>query len=240
MLKSHSPCSLGRVRRPGEIVALVALGVLAGSCTNHRPVVVAPIPDPARTALALEDHTRILHPTRIIFGWRLNDAGVHVHGRGVARLESPYRARLDLFLNNGESVVSAALVGQDLRIPAGVRRDILPPPDLMWAVLGVFRPEADMTLLGADRLRGGGIQLRYRSPDGRQLRYQVDGGRVVALELLQGNHTTQRVRLTLSGGSRYPARADYRNLATFRELKLTRESVEQVEPYSPDIWDPVR
>lgn len=217
---------------------LLALATLAGGCTAHGPVVIAPAPNAQQTALALEAHTRIERPTRIIFGWQLNESGTRMHGRGVARLEGPYRARLDLFLSNGEGVVSAALVGGKLRIPEGAPKDILPPAELMWGVLGVFRPENGIELLGADRLQGGGIQLRYRFADGKQLHYEVQGGRVVALDLLQGDHTTQRVELRLSPDERYPAEATYRNLAAFRELKLTRESVQQVEPYPPDIWDP--
>jgi hypothetical protein len=219
---------------------LLALAALVGACAGRRPVVVAPVPDANQTALALEAHAQIEHPTRIIFGWELNESGVRTHGRGVARLEGPYRARLDLFLSNGEGVVSAALVGEDLRLPDGAPKDILPPPELMWGVLGVFRPELGAELLGADRLEDGGIQLRYRYQDGRKLRYEIQNGQVVSIEVLEGDHTTQRVRLTLSRNSRYPADATYRNLTAFRELKLTRESVQQVEPYPPDIWDPVR
>jgi hypothetical protein len=134
--------------------------------------------------------------------------------------------------------VRAALVDGDLRLPPGAPENILPPADLMWGVLGVFRPLYGTELLGADRLEGDALQLRYRYADARELRFRVVGGRVRTVETLQGGHTVERVELDLEDGSRYPAEATYRNLAAFRELKLIRESVERVESYPPDIWDP--
>ncbi|MGD8319319.1 MAG: hypothetical protein PVJ02_02655 [Gemmatimonadota bacterium] len=222
---------------PRTLVAAAALlGVAA--CAPSRPAVVAPAVDPQQLALALEERTALEEPIRVVFAWQLNEAGVRVKGRGVARIEPPYKARLDLFLGNGETVVRAALVDGDLRLPPGAPKNILPPPDLMWGVLGVFRPQMGIELLGADRLEGGATQLRYRYADGRELDFRVTDGRMTALELLQGGHAVERVELGLDDGSRYPAEATYRNLAAFRELKLTRESVERVESYPPDIWDP--
>ncbi len=165
---------------------------------------------------------------------------MRVKGRGVARIEPPYKARLDLFMGNGETVVSAALVDGDLRIPPGMPDGILPPPDLMWGVLGVFRPETGTRLLGADRLEDGSVRLRYGYPDGRVLAFQVADEQVRSMELLENGHVVQRVALDLEAGSRYPEEATYRNLAAFRELKLTRETLEHVGPYPPDIFDPMK
>ena len=50
----------------------------------------------------------------------------------MARIEPPSKARLDLFLDNGEGVLSAALVDDELRLPHGAPEDILPPVELMW------------------------------------------------------------------------------------------------------------
>lgn len=178
-------------------------------------------------------------PTRVVFAWQLNEQGSHMKGRGVARIEPPYKARLDLFLNNGEAAVSAALVDGGLRLPTGARTDMLPPPDLMWGALGVFRPDTDTDLVGAEREPGGAVRLRYRYHDGRELDFRVVDGRVRALQLRdRGGHVAQRVELAVDGSGRYPKKATYRNLSAFRELKLTRESVEYVKPYPPDIWDP--
>jgi hypothetical protein len=225
--------------RTGPLLG-VAATILVSACAPQRPVVLAPAVDPEQLALSLEDHTTIEQPIRVVFGWQLNEGGIRVSGRGVARVEPPYRARLDLFLGNGETVVRAALVNGDLRLPPGAPTNILPPADLMWGVLGVFFPRTGITLLGADRLEGEDLQLRYEYDDGRQLHYRVTDGRIGMMELLQGSHVVERVELEMLDDDRYPVQATYRNLAAFRELKLARESVERVEPFPPDIWNVIR
>ncbi|MDP2959281.1 MAG: hypothetical protein Q8N53_22865 [Longimicrobiales bacterium] len=227
-------------RRLRRIVPSVLVpGALAlGACAPTRVVYVLPAPNPEQVALALEDKTSLLEPVRIVFEWQLNEAGMRVRGRGVARIEPPYKARLDLFLGNGETVVRAALVEGELRLPPGAPEGILPPADLMWGVLGVFRPLLGTELMGVDRMEGDSLLLRYRYADARELHFRVGGGRVRTVEVLLDGHAVERVELGLEEGNRYPAEATYRNLAAFRELKLTRESVERVESYPPDIWDP--
>lgn len=219
----------------------VALTVLAASagCAAPPPAVVAPAPDAEQIALALEGRTALTEPIRVLFDWQLNEAGVRVRGRGVARIEPPYKARLDLFMGNNETLARAALVDGELRLPPGTPENVLPPADLMWGVLGVFRPRLGTELLGAERMDGGGLRLRYRYPDAHELRYNVMDGAVRSLELVDDGHVIQRVELGSDDGSRYPAEATYRNLAAFRELKLTRSTVESVETFPPDIWDPV-
>lgn len=156
----------------------------------------------------------------------------------MARVEPPYRARLDLFLGSGETVVRAALVDGELRLPPGAREGVLPPADLLWGVLGVFRPRFGIEMMGAERLEDGDLRLRYRYPDGTDLHFFVEDGRVRTMETQQGGRQVQRVDLVLEPGSRVPVEATYRDVTAFRELRLTRESVEIVEPFPPDIWDP--
>jgi len=207
-------------------------------CGPRELAVIGPVADPQTTARALSDDTGLADPLRIVFGWELNDAGQRVEGRGVARVEPPYKARLDLFLDNGETVVSAALVDGELRLPAGAPDDILPPPDLMWGALGIFRPVGDAQLIGADRLEGDAVRLRYRHDDGSEVRYQVEQGVLTALELLQGGRVVERVDVAPERVERYPVEATYRHLGEFRELKLVRESLAVVEAFDPEIWDP--
>lgn len=218
--------------------ATAVLAAAVAACQPAPPAVVEPAPDPQQLALALEDRTALEEPLRIVFSWQLNEAGSRMSGRGVARVEPPYRARLDLFLGSGETAVRAALVDGEYRLPPGADRDILPPPDLMWGVLGIFRPEMGIELLGAERLDGDALRLRYRYPDGTQVHYRVVDGRVRLMERLEGEHVVERVELEVNGDNRYPRQATYRDLTAFRELRLSRESVERVEPYPPDIWDP--
>ncbi len=221
--------------KPATFAALL---LAISACSTPPPAVVAPAVDPEQLALALEDRSALTGPRRIVFDWQLNEAGVRVGGRGVARVEPPYRARLDLFLGGGETVVRAALVEGELRLPPGGREELLPPADLLWGVLGVFRPQFGIEMMGADRLEGGDLRLRYRYPDASDLHFFVTGGRVRGIEVLQGGRTAERVELRLEPGDRFPVEATYRNVGAFRELKLTRESVETVESFPPDIWDP--
>ncbi len=217
--------------------AAVLLAATVSGCASPPP---APPPgpplDPQKTSLVLEAGTRLSDPARILFSWSLDDRDMRLSGRGIARVEPPYHARLDLFLSNGESVVAAALVDDDLRLPPGAPEGIIPPPDLLWAALGVFHPGADAALLGADRPQPGQVRLRYQYPDGRQLRYTTAGGHLLTVELVKGGQVVQRVSLESDESGPYPSEATYRDLAAFRELKITRESVAHVEPYPPDIW----
>jgi hypothetical protein len=225
-------------RRGARFLTLAAVAA-AGGCAKPPPPVVRPAVDAEQVALALEERTALRDPIRVVFSWQLNEAGVRVKGRGVARIEPPYKARLDLFLDNGETVVRAALVDGDLRLPPGAPTNILPPPDLMWGVLGVFRPGRATDLVGGDHLADGGVRLRYRYGDGKELDFNVVDGQVHALELLDGGgHVAERVEVGMGASDRYPEEATYRNLSAFRELKLSRESLERVEPYPPDIWNP--
>ena len=225
-----------RAQRVGP--ALVGV-LLASGCGPRAVPVIGPVADPSLSARLLQAETGLAEPLRIVFGWQLNEAGVRVRGRGVARVEPPYKARLDLFLDNGETVMKAALVDGDLRIPPGAPDNILPPADLMWGVLGVFRPEGDTELVGGDRLESDGIRLRYRYDDGTELHYWVAQGRVRSVERVERGHVVERVVLGLGSESRYPSEATYRHMAEYRELKLTRESLEPSGPYPSAIWDPV-
>ena len=227
-------------RTPRIGLMLAAVGAPLMGCRPGEPAVIGPAGDPETTAQQLSDETGLEDPLRIVFDWELNDQGQRVEGRGVARVEPPYRARLDLFLDNGETVISAALVDGDLRLPPGSPDDILPPPDLMWGALGVFRPVGDARLMGADRLEGEAIRLRYRHDDGREVHYRVMDGALRVLELVEGGDVVQRVDVAPERVERYPIEAIYRNLAEFRELKLVRQSLSVVDAFDPEIWDPAQ
>ncbi len=217
-------------------VTLVPLAV--SSCAARQVVIVAPAVDPEQAALRLEDHTRVDGPIRVIFDWELNEAGIRVKGRGVARIEPPYKARVDLFLGNNEPILKAALLGGELIMPPGSPRQILPPADLFWATLGVFRPDYGAEFLGGDELEEDALRLRYRYEDGRELHYRIEDGSLKRLELLDGETVVQWVEVELDAEGKYPVQATYRNLAEFRELKIIRDRLDRVESYPPDIWDP--
>lgn len=199
------------------------------------------MPDAAGNARELERRTGLAEPVQIRFAWHLNEAGARMRGLGVARIEPPYRARLDLFLDNGETVISAALVDDELRLPYGAREDILPPIGLMWGTLGVFRPLPGAELAAGERLEGGAQRLRYRRDAGTELHYEVVDGMLRAVELVEGDDVLQWVRVAHGDDGRYPVEAIYRNLVEYRELRIDRESLERrAGPFDPAIWDPRR
>jgi len=227
------------LRRDGRahLAAASAAVLLLSACGPHRLAVIAPIGDPASAANDVERETRLGEPVQITFEWSLNEARQRHRGRGVARVEPPYKARLDLFTTDLELVLSAALVDGELRLPPGSRDDILPPTDLMWGALGVLRPHG-ARLIGGDELEGNGMRLRYAYDDGTEVHYEVVAGLLSSLELLDDGHVVQRVELSNDPGSRYPVQAKYRNLTAFRELTIVRESLESVDAFDAAIWDP--
>jgi hypothetical protein len=108
---------------------------------------------------------------------------------------------------------------------------------MLWGALGVFRPGRDSQLLGGESLGEGRVRLRYRRPDGIELRFTISAGRVEEVERLRQGQPVERVTMTSGDEDRYPIEGTYRDLAAFRELKLTRERFEEVEAFPPDIWE---
>jgi hypothetical protein len=222
--------------RPGRAAA-VLITTLIAACATGRPAVVGPVARPGSVASGLERSTRLGEPARIDFRWELNEEGARVRGVGVARVEPPYRVRLDLFVNQ-ETVVSAAVVDGELRMREGAPDDVLPPVDLMWGTLGVFHPVPGTELVGGDRLDNDGERLRYRYPDGRELHYETTDGRLHAVELVEAGAVVQWVRVRDAAGERFPEAATYRNLQEFRELVIERTGWRPTEAFDPAIWDP--
>ncbi len=216
-------------------------GLLAAACAAPQPVPATP--EPARTdlraeALLIEYTTRVARPSRIVFRWRAQEPDFRRNGTGVARVEPPYRARLDLFLDNGETAAVAALVEDELRIPATLPTELVPPAPLMWAVFGVFRPGAGAEMVQG-RITRGTMELNYDLPTDEQVRFHLRDRAVVNAERLERGSVVEIVFLSdREGDTIFPAEATYRNLPGFRELRLTLESVEHVDPFPPDIWYP--
>lgn len=176
----------------------------------------------------------------MVFKWRAQEPDFRDGGTGVARVEPPYRARLDLFLDNGETAATAALVGDELRIPASLQSDLVPPAALLWAALGVFRPGAQAEMVNG-RLTRGTMVLDYDLPDEEQVRFHLRNRAVVDAERLESGSVVERVFISdLAGETIFPNEATYRNMPEYRELRLTLVSVEYVDPFPPDIWRPTQ
>jgi hypothetical protein len=177
-------------------------------------------------------------PVQITFDFRLREADLRFSGQGVARVQPPYRVRIDLFSNQGEGLFRAALVGSDLRVPPGVPIDLAPPPALLWAALGVFRPDQELELVGGRERGDGAATLRYRGPSGEDLRFRLADGILERAEIRDDGHLIEEVDLELDYESRKVVETVYRNRALFVELTFTLKSEETVESFPPEIWNP--
>lgn len=211
-------------------IGWVAVTVLALGCAGRTPDAVDPgAAQPVIQATAPD------RPLRAIFQWRILDGGARFSGEGAGRIEPPYRSRLDLFGPRGEGYLSAALVGAELRLP-GPDEDVLPPPAMMWAVLGVVRPPEDAVLRRLRR-EDGATELHYTVEQSR-LRYRVVDGRLRSAEWRGGG---RRMVVELTGVMEgLPAAAAYRDWSRNTELHIELETVEEVEPYPSEIWTPDR
>lgn len=213
-------------------LAPIAIGaaMIAGCAARGIPATL----DPA-TAEAAVAGTAPGATLRVVFDWRALDGDARFNGQGVARVEPPYQARLDLFGPRGDTYLSAALVDDELRLPPGVEAVQIPPPALMWAVLGVVAPPRSARLVGT-REDGGRSELYYEVGEGL-IRYVVENGR---LRSARWDGPGQRMSVDLRGeaGHGLPTQATYRDVTAVTELMLNLESVDEVEPFSPDIWRP--
>ena len=108
----------------------------------------------------------------------------------------------------------------------------------MWGALGVFRPAPGSRLLGGDRLDDTAHRFRYTTRSGEELHYEVLDGTLRSVELLHGDAVVQWVRVAAETGDSYPNEATYRNLQDYRELRITRDTIREAEPFDPEIWDP--
>jgi hypothetical protein len=224
---------MGKLARTGAVS--MALVSLATACSTPPPAPPpAPAVDAGEVASAAERRTAIDAPYRIVFEWSATEPGARMSGRGVARIEPPFRARLDLFADNSEHVATAVLEGDDLRVASGAQTRI-PPAPLLWGALGVYRPGFGSVLAGGRVYPEGEVELTYRISAG-ELQYRLRDDLVERIDILGGGRTIEELSLARGAGERFPRRATYRHLAEVLELQMTLESVEDVESYPTDIW----
>ena len=217
-------------------LAVASLVLANAACGGGSLGSLAPAPDPDGAVEQARSQNPFPATSLVIFGWRLREPNLRLEGMGYARLQNPDRARLDLFMENNESVLMASLVEDQLRAREGTQLEVVPSPALLWASLGVFRPGAGATRVRAESYAGDAFRLTYLLEDGDELRYELRSGQMVEVELRHDGDAVHRVTLTRDGGAELPREATYRNLATFSELKVTVESVERVDSHPSDIW----
>lgn len=175
-------------------------------------------------------------PLRIVFDWSARERDAHFTGRGAARVQKPYRARLDLFGPRGEGYLSAAVVNGELRLPPAIPPAAVPPAPLLWSVLGVFHPPVGAHLVATER---AGDRLRLEYAEGRdRWRFELLAGRLRSAEWTRADGARQTVSLKGDASFGLPKEAVFRDWAAFTELTLTLDEVEHVEPFPPEVWTP--
>ena len=190
-------------------------------------------PEVATRAIAETAPDRTL---RVIFDWELLDGGARFTGDGVARIQPPYRVRLDLFGPRGDGYLSAVAVGMELRLPAGAAEAPLPPPTLMWAVLGVVRPPDDARLAGT-RTSVERTEIWYDLADAT-LRFVLQDGRLRSAVLRgDGRHMAVELSGRAASGD-LPGTAYFRDPSGGTELRITVDQTDEVDAYPPEIWIP--
>ncbi len=189
----------------------------------------------ARAAIAATAPQR---PLKLVFDWSLQDRDARFSGKGAARVEPPYHARLDLFGPRDESYLSAAVVGEELHIPqaAEAQAAVVPPPALLWTALGVLNPPTDARLSGVRRA-GDQTELEYtRGPE--RWRFTLVDERLSRVQFDRSGAGRLTVELKGTGPLGLPKQAIYRDYAAFRTLTLTLDRADEAEPFPPEIWTP--
>jgi hypothetical protein len=223
----------------GGVAGLLLLGTVLMGCASAEPAAEPRPLDAGQLALSAERASALDAPYRIVFEWAFSEPGARLQGQGVARIEPPYRARVDLFTRNGERITSAAMVDGEMRIPEGLP-SILPEATLVWGSLGVFRPDRGMGLAGGSWRQDGSAELRYLPSDASDLVIRLKDSRIQEMVARSGNRTTEELKVRRVDGERFPREATYRDMVNTRELRMTLESVEHVETFPTDIWNPRR
>jgi len=216
-----------------SVRSLLFLTVAAGcaSAGTAPPAMTGP-PDPAVEAAALSS-TGLEQPLQLVFDWTLAERESRFTGKGVARIDGD-RARVDLFGPRGETYLSAVLIDRELQLPAGLEFVPLPPPDLFWSVLGIFRPPAGGDLV-ATREDRDARRLDYRRGDDHWT-FQLEAGRLSHAEWIGAKDGRRTVELEGADARGVPEKATYRDWPAFVELNLTLREVHEVDGFPNDIW----
>lgn len=190
-------------------------------------------------AQRLVEATAVSEPLHVTFDWSLRDREARFSGSGAARVQPPYRGRLDLFGPRGEVYLVATIERGSIQLPAGADREALPPPALLWAALGVLYPPDGAELTGTSTSTGTAeeqeTQLEYRLGEERW-RFRLVGDMLRSAEWQNGSDGRRTVELEGTGGPGLPQRARYRDWIAFRELELNIRTAEPTEAFSDDVF----
>lgn len=226
MQRSRVAPTLGR--RYSFALAITAV-LSAGGCATTGEAGTA---DP-QVEQRLEAATAPAVRAQVMFDWNMTDRDARFSGRGVLRIDSGYRARVDLFGPRGETLAAAIVAGGEMRVAPQAAAAMLPPAPMLWASLGVFRKPVDAPLTGTS-VSEDGTSLHY-SRDGVQWRFGFEEERLRSAEWTDGEGR-RTVELTGNAAHGFPAQAVFRDWTEFRELTLRVTEVEERAAFEPDVW----
>jgi hypothetical protein len=161
---------------------------------------------------------------KVVFDWDYSEPELVIRGDGAVRTAHPDSARLDLFLRGGLGGGQAVMIGDTLRAPhVDVIRRYLPPPPMLWAVLGrlALPPAKDTTArVAGDTLRAdiGEWRITFVANSLRRVERMVDG------------RINEFVERDGQGNVRYFSHGPR------RELKLKIKSDQAVGGFDRSIW----
>jgi hypothetical protein len=124
----------------------------------------------------------------------------------------------------------------ELRMPPGAPEELLPPPALFWATIGVFRPPPSAELVSTRR-DSTQTELRYRSGQ-ENWTFALRDGRLQRVEWQGPAQGRQTVEIQGYDERGLPKRVVYRDWPAFRELSLTLTEAYEVDSFPDDIWRP--
>lgn len=222
-----------RSRTAGTVIGYIcAAGAIVAGCASAPPAPAGP-PDPALAA-RVEEANRLSQPLHITFRWDLEEQDGHFEGQGVTRSQPTDRARLDLFGPRGETYLTAAIIGNQILLPPGSREVPLPPPTLLWSVLGVFTPPPGATLVASSE-SGPVTQLEYAAA-GERWRFRFENDRLRQAEWTGRSEGRRTVDLGAAGALGLPRTATYRDHPAFVKLELELDQATAVDGFPQDIW----
>lgn len=164
---------------------------------------------------------------QIVFDWEYTDQDMTGKGNGVARVAWPDSARLDFFLAGGFAGGSAVLIGDSLQLPGiDLFRRLIPPPTLMWAVLG--RSAFPVTRDTAIRREGALLRADLGKPVEWRVTFRADS--LIRLDRVEGDRVVEWIE---RGAGDY---AEYRQEAARRTLKMHITRVDTVRGFDASIW----
>jgi len=229
-----APSLLQRVA--GRSVAIASVLATASCASSGSFASGGPAP---LIAQRLVEATAVSAPMHVTFDWSLRDREARFNGAGAARVQPPYRGRLDLFGPRGELYLVAAIDGNNMELPVGAERDALPPPALLWAALGVLYPPDGARLTGTSTSGSSAgeqeTRLEYQLGDERW-RFRLVGDMLRSAEWQNGSDGRRTVELEGTVSPGLPQRARYRDWIAFRELELNIRTAEPTDAFSDDVF----